>query len=85
MADDIEGFVDGIGTGSPIADTTTGTLANANDLYIGSTKGTHHFFNGDIYSVAIWRDALTAAEIAEANEALLGGNVPSMMLMGVGL
>ncbi len=61
--DDYEVFLDGVGSGSPVADGTTGTLANALDLHIGSTPNPNQFFRGQILAVGLWREALTNAEV----------------------
>ena len=72
--DDIEAFLDGTGSGSATTDSTTTTLANAFPLRIGATSDTAaSFFEGDIAAVAIWRSALTDAEILEAHGALSAG------------
>ncbi|MDK1103793.1 MAG: hypothetical protein QGD93_09295 [Actinomycetota bacterium] len=71
--DDIEAFLDGTGSGSPTADSTMATLANALPLRIGATSGTAtSFFDGEIMAVALWRSALTDSEIVEAGDALKG-------------
>ena len=66
--DDIESFLDGVGSGSATTDSTTATLANALPLRIGATSGTAaNFFEGGIAAVAIWRSALTDAQVLEAH------------------
>jgi len=69
--DDVESFLDGVGTGSPTTDTTTATLSNANSLLLGRFSG--FWWNGDIFAVAVWREALSDADVAAAGVALLAG------------
>ncbi len=71
--DNIEAFLDGIGSGSATTDSTTSTLANALPLRIGATSGTAGlFFEGQIIAVAQWPPdtVLTDAEVLEAHERL---------------
>jgi hypothetical protein len=83
-ADDIEAFLDGTGSGSPVTDSTTLTIANALPLRIGATSNVAgSFFEGVIAAVVLWREALTDDEIASAGELLLG-DTPKMLLLGVG-
>jgi hypothetical protein len=83
-ADDIEAFLDGTGSGSPVTDSTTLTIANALPLRIGATSNVaSSFFEGVIAAVVLWREALTDTEIAAAGELLLG-DTPKMLLLGVG-
>lgn len=71
--DDIEAFLDGTGSGSPTADSTSLTLANALPVRIGATSDTAaSFFNGEIMAHVLWRSALTDAQIVEAGNELLG-------------
>ena len=69
--DDLTAFVDGAGSGSPTADSTTGTLATATDLFIGK-KGydNTNYFDGDIFAIAIWREALSDADVVTATNEL---------------
>ena len=38
--DEVEAFLDGVGSGSPTTDNTTGTLANGTDVTVGHTTDT---------------------------------------------
>ena len=73
--DTLEEFVDGASVGST-ADTTTGTLTDTTVFGIGGSKtlgGTRlNFLRGQIMAVALWRKALTPAEIVLAGDELLG-------------
>jgi len=83
-ADDIEAFKDGVGSGSPTTDTNTATSVNALALTIGAVNaGASGFFVGEFYSAALFREALTATEIAALQSEMLPGG-GSMMLMGIG-
>jgi hypothetical protein len=70
-ADEIETFIDGVGSGSPTTDTTTATLENASDLYIGSNNAPDKYYEGSIVAVALFREALTDDEIAAVGNALI--------------
>lgn len=88
-ADDLEAGLDGTMSASPTADTTTGTLANAVNLSIGYRNVTaSQWLTGDIYAVALWREALSDAEITEASATLVTGYTPAsqgnLLLLGVG-
>lgn len=82
-ADETESFVDGAGTGTPnvfdLADCTSTEILRIG----GRSDATTFAFRGDIYAVALWREALTDAEIVEAQAELesSGGN---LLLLGVG-
>ena len=77
--DDIEAFLDGVGSGSATTDSTTTTLANAFPLRIGATSNTAaSFFEGVIIAVAVWTSALTDAEIAAAHTLLMTSSTGSM-------
>ena len=61
-ADTVSGSTNGT-AGTPVADGTTGTMANAELLRIGSmTSGS--YLDAELLAAAVWRRALTAAEIA---------------------
>jgi hypothetical protein len=69
--DDVEGFRDGVMSGTPVVDASTGTSANALDFTIGATGGTPaKFFEGEIMAVVLWDRALTDAEIVQAGAEL---------------
>lgn len=75
--DDAEVFIDGAGSGTPTTDSTTATLANALPLRFGATSGTAGtFFGGELFAVALWRQALTDAEINIAGLALQSPTQP---------
>lgn len=63
--DDVETFVNGVGTGTPMTDGTSLSLANASSLTIGGLGTVSQFFNGQIFGTAIFREALTDAENLE--------------------
>ena len=67
--DDIEVFLDGVGSGSETTDSTTASLANALVQRLGATSGATaaNFFEGVIGADAGWRSALTDAEVLEAH------------------
>lgn len=67
--DDIEVFLDGVGSGSATTDSTTVTLANALVQRLGATSGATpaNFFEGVIGADAGWRQALTDTEVLEAH------------------
>jgi len=84
-ADEVEAFLDGIGSGSPATDTTTASLANADPLLIGArTFDLDEALDGEIYAVALWREALSDADVVIAENELLARNISAMMLSGVG-
>lgn len=46
-------------------DTTTGTLSNSANLYLGSSGGTRNYFNGSIDEVLIFNRSLSSDEISQ--------------------
>ena len=72
-ADEIEAFADGVSSGSPATDTTTATLANGTSLFIGAQATSTEPWGGDIYAFALFREALTDAEIVTAGQQLQDG------------
>ena len=71
-ADTITVYTDGV-AGAPVTDTTTATLANADAMRLGRLSGAGtNYFDGEDASNAVWREALTDAEVAAAGEAILG-------------
>jgi len=81
--DTLEAFSDGVGTGSPVADTTTVDPSNASALWIGRSDYSGTYLAGDLYAVAIWRSALSDADIVTAGAELQSSN-QNTMLLGVG-
>ncbi len=81
---DVEGFIDGVGSGSPTADAQV-TLVKANELAIGSRVANgDHFLDGEILAVVLWRKALTDDEISDAHTLLTSTAVGSrLLLLGV--
>ena len=69
--DDVEIFVDGLGTGSPTTDSTTVTLANAFALRIGrlADAGTG-YLDGELVAVLIFREALSVRDLRRLNREL---------------
>ena len=84
--DDVETFLDGVGSGSPSADTTVATLENAFNPRIGrqADTGTNYYGPGEVFSVALFREALTDEEIAELSDQLLGIGGGDILMVGVG-
>ena len=85
--DDTEVFLDGVGSGSPTADATVGTLDPAEDLTIGGLTDAAEY-KGRVYGMAIWGSALTDAQVLEAHNHLTSG-IPSglgggLLLIGAG-
>lgn len=74
--DDLEVFSSGVGTGSPTTDTATATLANNGALTIGEALG--NFFQGEIWSYVILREALSDSEVAALHSQLLNQAHPSL-------
>ena len=70
-ADELEVFLDGVGSGSPTTDATTATLANALDLFIGSISGGGSYLDGSKFGAAVFAEALSDADIASAGSELL--------------
>lgn len=61
---DLTTFIDGV-AGTPVVDASPATHANALDVGIGVRTGAvDRFLDGEIHAVAIWREALSDAEIA---------------------
>lgn len=69
----LELFVDGASSAAT-TDTTTVTLENALPFTIGSANGTS-FFTGDISDVALWRTALSGADITALVEETLAASL----------
>jgi hypothetical protein len=91
VADDIEGYLDGVASGAPVADSTTLTLANALPLRIGATSGVAGSF-ADIEWVgsAIWDSVLTGEELIQAALELQGQSFDALrsrtnLRAGIGL
>lgn len=72
--DDLEIFLDGTGSGSPTTDSTTATLANAEDVILGGPAGGADLI-GRIYSYCIIRQALSDAEIGVLHTQLFDQNL----------
>lgn len=69
--DDLEAFVDGVGSGSPTTDASTDTLVSVYGFFIGSGSGTYNFLSGEIMAVVLWLEALTDAEVVRAGNELV--------------
>ncbi len=67
--DDIEMFVAGVGSGSATTDSTTSTLATGDAVRIGADID-GNYFQGEIWSYAIIRSALTDAEVGTGSGTL---------------
>lgn len=65
-ADTVTAYLDGT-AGTPVADTTTATLNNAQPLRIGSFSGGGTPLDAEIMAVMVWRRALTAAEMTQVS------------------
>ncbi len=77
-------FTDGV-EGTPAA-ASGQDLSNTSALYIGARLNTsaENFLEGQVVAVAVWREALTDAQIESAHKALTLDFVPQMLLLGVG-
>ena len=84
--DDLEGFKDGVGSGSSAVDAAVATLANASNIRIGGYAGGAPFAAGRVYGWAIWRLALSEGDVADAGIELatLDRGANELMLLGVG-
>ncbi len=71
--DDVEAFTDGVGTGSPATNTLTATLANAKPLLIGAATVTTHYNNAEFFAAAVFREALSDAEMVAVVDDILTG------------
>ena len=78
--DDLEVFDDAVGSGSPTTDTTTASLSSTTPVQIGARQ-TERFLEGQIMAIAVWRRALTDAEVLEAHNALTGSVVEYFPLL----
>ena len=68
-APSLELFTNGVGTGTP--DTAVSDdLTSASALTIGSSVTPNNHYAGEIHAVALWREALSDADVAAAGEAL---------------
>jgi len=80
--DDSQAFVDGAG-GTAGPDDTTGTLSNGEELRLGRFSGVGTaYLDGEIHAAAVWRSALTDAEVADLQGILFGRS--RRTLLGVG-
>jgi hypothetical protein len=61
-ATEVQSFTNGASV-APSTDTTTGSLENAVAFTVGTAGSGGSFFTGDVSDVALWRTALTNAEI----------------------
>jgi hypothetical protein len=68
--DDIEMFIDGVGSGTPTADTSTQSLASAHTFRIGANPTPLRFYDGEIHAVVLWREALSDADVVLAGDEL---------------
>ena len=75
-APELEIFRSGTGTGSP-STTAAGDLTNALDLWLGNRNGGNNWINGSIMAFALWRSAITDAQIQEAHDLLVGDAIPA--------
>ena len=69
--DDIEIFVNGVGTGSATTDSTTSTLANAVVLRLGARGDGANDYPGAVFSLAVIPLAFSDAEVSTLHDALL--------------
>tara|TARA_R110000824_G_scaffold16633_9_gene68767 strand:+ start:379 stop:3546 length:3168 start_codon:yes stop_codon:yes gene_type:complete len=68
--DDLTFFMDGV-AGTPATDTTTGTLANSVAFNLGADGRPATFFGpGEFFGAALWREALSDADVATAGTEL---------------
>jgi len=76
--DVVEAFIDGV-SGGGTTENTNSTFANAFPLRVGAnSNATTEFWDGEIHAVALWRRALSDAEIASIDISQLtrGGSPP---------
>ena len=71
-ADEIDVFVNGLPSAGPQTDTTTDTLVNAANLIIGASSIPDAYLDGEFIGAAIFRSALSAAQIITAGNELQG-------------
>lgn len=82
--DDIEAFLNGVGSGSPTTDSTTVGFANALPVRIGATSNTAaNFADLEIHSVVKWREALSDTDVITAANELFGSS-GGLLLLRVG-
>ncbi len=77
---ELEVFRNTTPTGSPNTQATA-DLSTALDLWLGNLNGGNNWINGQFIAFALWRSALTDAEIVEAHGLLVGvtelrGSIP---------
>ena len=72
-ADDLDIFTDGVVDATSVTDTTTATLATSSEFRIGTSTESADHYEGALMAVALWRSALTAAQITEAHDLLILG------------
>ena len=84
-ANTVAGYLNAV-LGESVTDTTTGTSLNARPLRFGATAlaTPSHFLDGIIYGMAIFRTALSAADLATAAEELMGDEATALALMYLG-
>ena len=83
--DDIEMFLDGVGSGSPTTDPTTTTIDSGNPLTFGKDGGAGAWYmEGSIMAVTASLNPLTDEEVLQLSNELLGVGGGELMLMGVG-
>lgn len=70
VSDTITCYTNGV-PGTPVTDTTTGTLSNGTNLRIAKDSTTG--FTGELYAVAVWRRALSPAEIISITDMFQSG------------
>ena len=82
--DDVTVFHDGA-AGTTADDNTTGGLANSSNLHIGNFSDENLDSDIEVFAVALWRAALSDAEIPAAHVALtVGAGGGGMLLLDVG-
>ena len=70
-ADTITMYTDGV-AGTPVTDSTTATLANAEQMRVGRLSGAgENYFEGGAYDFVVFRSALSDAGVAAVGDALL--------------
>lgn len=69
-AGELEAFADGTGSGSPYSG-AMGSISNTRDLFIGCAEGSSSFSAIQVVAVALWRSALSDADVATAGDELL--------------
>lgn len=74
VAEELEVYLDGTGTGSPVDTSAENSLENDRPLRIGAHGGATpaSFLDGEVFAMALWRRALTEDEISGLSNEFAG-------------